>query len=832
MTGLIGFGRRVLTAQDSPSQAERLTGVLESYGFEVERCASGSDAAHRAMSEPFDLALLDVVLEGLTGYEVCGRIRKAFGFDFPVILLTSLDDPSNIIRGLEAGANHLLVKPYEEEQLLSRIESALAAPQAQHDIVPGGERRRPRPIETAFRGNSFTLNASTAHVLDYLVATFEDILYSRELLQKTLLVEAGAQESRRFLQSAMDALSGHIAILDENGVILAVNEAWRTFTRDNGYQDPAAGVGSSYLDVCEGATGADHESAVRAFEASMQVAAGARDHFHLEYCCRRPDQNRWFTLQVTRFKEADPPRVVVVHDEVTDRMIAEEALRQSEEEYRGLVQKAMYGIFKLNSVGKLLMVNPALVDMLGYDTEAELLAIDSVADVYVSPETRIDVLNKIELGEDAEVDGLTKDGRQLRLRVNGNSVGDTPDGGTVFQGFVQDITQHVIVEEQNRQAQRLEALGQLAGGVAHDFNNILSVIIGEAQLGMKRLDPDDSLHERLTVIKSAGERASGLTRQLLTFSRDQVVKPVVLDINALVTDVSSMLSRLIAEDVRLTITTQSRLGNVRADRGQIEQVLTNLVVNARDAMPRGGELTIRTTSVVPDDAFLATRPALEPQPYVVVAVTDTGTGIPEEVKARMFDPFFTTKGRHKGTGLGLATAYGLVKKMSGYIEVETELDAGTTMRVYLPVVDEVAAEANSEEDSPIRLGDETILVVEDDIRLRRVAVQLLEQHGYTVLSAGGGPHALEQLLAYGGDVHLLLTDVVMPDMGGREVAERVRALRPETKILYMSGYTDDHVLREKLSSGGISLLEKPFSAESLSGAVRHALDESTPARGG
>ncbi len=815
---------RILAVQDSPTQATRLKSILERHGYHVETCGTGEEALQRWTAEPCDLALLDVVLPDMTGYQVCGKIREARGVEVPVILLTSLDDPSNIIRGLEAGAKHLLVKPFEEEQLLSRIESALSGRDSHGDREPRQERRRPRQVETSFRGTTYTLTASPEHVLDYLVATFEDILYSRELLQKTILAEQAAQESRRFLQSAMDALSGLIAVLDENGVLLSVNKAWRTFARANGYEDPTAGVGSAYLDVCEEATGADRDTAVQAAEACRRVAVGEQSQFHLEYACGPAGQERWFTLHVTRFQEAEPARVVVVHHDISDRKSAEDGLRRSESEYRELVEKAMYGIYKSNVAGEFLMVNPALVEMLGYDSEKDLMSIGSAAELYAYPEERTQQLGKIGRGEDAEFEAVSKDGRKLTLRVSGSPVGVGPDGGTVFQGFVQDITQQVALEEQLRQAQRLEALGQLAGGVAHDFNNILSVIIGEAQLGMKRLEDDDPMRDRLTVIKAAGERAAGLTRQLLAFSRDQVVKPVVLDLNALVTDISSMLSRLIAEDIRLTIATQSRLGSVLVDKGQMEQVLTNLVVNARDAMPKGGELAIRTVAVSPDEAFLTTHPALTPQPYAVLEVEDTGTGITDEVRERMFDPFFTTKGRHKGTGLGLATAYGLVQKMDGHIEVDTELEVGTTMRIFLPVVDEEVAQAASVE-SALPLGTETVLLAEDDVRLRRIAVQLLEEHGYTVLSAEDGPHALEQLKAYDGAVHLLLTDVVMPNMGGREVAERVKEMRPDTKVLFMSGYTDDEVLRERLSTGDIAFLQKPFTAESLAVAVRTVLDD-------
>jgi len=535
----------------------------------------------------------------------------------------------------------------------------------------------------------------------------------------------------------------------------------------------------------------------------------------------------WFELSFVPIPEG----VAILSTDITERKRAEEAVRHSEVEYRGLVEHAAAGIYKTTREGKILRANPALVKMLGYDSEAELLALDSIADVYAHPERRPEAIERFERGEDVQVELKAKDGRILTALVNGRSQRDGPEGRTVFQGIIQDVTHQVALEDQFRQAQRLEAVGQLAGGVAHDFNNILSVIIVEAQLGLRHLDADHPVRERLAEIKAAGERATDLTRQLLAFARKQVVQPVVMNLNALVADISSMLSRLIAEDIELWIDTEEGLGNVLADKGQMEQVLTNLVVNARDAMTRGGQLTLRTWSTTPGADFLRTRPELTSGPHAVLEVQDTGEGISDEVKPRIFDPLFTTKKAGKGTGLGLATVYGIVKKMEGHIEVETEVDVGTTMRIYLPIVDrEESSKGAESEPPPLAGGHETVLVAEDDVRLRRIAVDLLEEHGYTVLSAGDGVDALEQLRTYEGEIHLLLTDIVMPNMGGRELVDRAREPRPGIKVLSMSGYTDgeEGTLQKSFGARGVFHLEKPFTAESLTMAVRRALDGAPP----
>ena len=471
------------------------------------------------------------------------------------------------------------------------------------------------------------------------------------------------------------------------------------------------------------------------------------------------------------------------------------------------------------------MANPALVEMLGYDSESDLLTQGSVQELYVDPEQRSDSLRKFEEMQEAEVEWRHKEGTTLLLRLSGKLVSDGPENDGVFQVMAEDVMERRILEEQLGQAQRLDALGQLAGGVAHDFNNILSVIIVEAQLGMRRLGDDDDLRGRLSEIMTAGDRAANLTKQLLEFSRNRIIDPTVLDLNRLISGMHAMLSRLISEDIELKVGLEKTLGNVLADAGQLEQIVANLVVNARDSMSEGGVISIRTAMQTPTAQFRVRYPSIQAEAVVVLEVQDSGSGIPDEVKARMFDPFFTTKERGKGTGLGLSTVYGIVQKMNGHIEVESELGVGTTMRVYLPVVDEIETEVESTEDSPLLTGTETVLVVEDDARVRLVVVQILEEHGYTVMSAEDGPRALQQLEAYEGDVHLLFTDVVMPTMGGRVLAEEVTKMRPEVGVLYMSGYTDDKILQQQLITREISFLPKPFTTESLTAAVRGVLDQ-------
>jgi signal transduction histidine kinase/CheY-like chemotaxis protein len=381
-------------------------------------------------------------------------------------------------------------------------------------------------------------------------------------------------------------------------------------------------------------------------------------------------------------------------------------------------------------------------------------------------------------------------------------------------------------EEQLRQSQKMEAVGQLAGGIAHDFNNLLTAITGYSELTLRRLQAEDPLYRNIVEIKKAGERAASLTRQLLAFSRKQVLQPKVLALNSIISDVEKMLSRLIGEDIELRTVLEPQIGNIKADPGQIEQVLLNLAVNARDAMPHGGKLTIETGNVYLDEGYADQHLAVNPGHYVMLSVSDTGTGMDEKTQARIFEPFFTTKEAGKGTGLGLSTVYGIVKQSGGNIWVYSEVGQGTSFKVYLPRVDEGAQDyKRSAEPEDALQGTEMILLAEDEEMVRKLAREVLEMYGYKVLEAANGGAALLICERHEEPIDLLITDVIMPEMGGRELATRLSQIRPEMKVLYMSGYTDDAIVHRGVLDEDANFIQKPFSPQTLASKVREVLGD-------
>ena len=502
--------------------------------------------------------------------------------------------------------------------------------------------------------------------------------------------------------------------------------------------------------------------------------------------------------------------------------------------FRLISENAADMIAVVDGNGKRLYNSPAYERILGYSQE-ELASTSALEQVHPDDRSRVE-----EAAREARAGGVGR-GIEYRMRhKNGtwrlmestaNTVRDAQGNVQTLIIVNRDITERRHLEEQFRQSQKMEAVGRLSGGVAHDFNNLLGVIIGYAEFLQERIETANPLRGSVEEILNAGKRAASLTRQLLAFSRQQVLDPKVLDLKVVVTDMEKLLRRLIGEDIELTTSLDPELGKVKADQGQLEQVVMNLAVNARDAMPQGGKLKIRVENTVLDQDYVRRYPyPVQPGPYVLLMVTDTGVGMDAETKARAFEPFFTTKEKGKGTGLGLSTVYGVVKQSGGYIDVESALGQGTTFKIFLPRVHEQArVERQHAEAPPKANGDEVILIAEDETSLRTLTSTTLELSGYKVLQAKDGLEALEVSRKYSGAIDLLLTDIVMPGMGGRALAEELGRERKDIRIVYMSGYTGQAVGSQGPVEPGSLYLHKPFTRQALTQKIREALDSQVPA---
>ncbi len=509
---------------------------------------------------------------------------------------------------------------------------------------------------------------------------------------------------------------------------------------------------------------------------------------------------------------------------------AERALRESEERYRRIIETANEGVWMLDVDLNTTFVNRRLGSMLGHDAHEmvgrpvlDFVHEDSRAGTWRNLDRRVTT----QTGQ-TEMRFKRKDGSELWALLEATPIRDAMDRYHGVLAMLMDITQRKRLEEQLRQAQKMEAIGSLAGGVAHDFNNLLSVVLSYTVMVLSSLKPGDPIRQDLEEVRKAGERAGELTRQLLAFSRQQMLEPTTLDLNQVVAGMERMLRRLVGEEIELSLLTSHTLGTTFADPGQIEQILMNLVVNARDAMPGGGKVAIETANVELDAAYAEAHHDVTPGPYVLLAVSDTGAGMDAATQVRIFEPFFTTKEKGKGTGLGLSTVFGIVRQSGGHVWVYSEPGRGTTFRIYLPRTSGTITRSARPPAPSTLNGTETILLVEDEDQVRAAMRAVLRRCGYNVLEAQNGGEAFLICEQYTAKIHLLLTDVVMPRMSGRQLAERLAPVRPEMSILYVSGYTESSVVHHGILDAGVAFLAKPITPDALARKVRAVLDAESP----
>jgi two-component system cell cycle sensor histidine kinase/response regulator CckA len=626
-------------------------------------------------------------------------------------------------------------------------------------------------------------------------------------------------EREELFRLISDNAADMIAVVDMDGNRIYNSQSYR---RVLGYDEDDLKSSSAFEQIHPD----DRERVRGAADEARRTGIGST----LEYRIRHKDGSLRVlesTASVIRTPAGEPQKLVIVNRDITERKKAAESLRQTESGFRSMVEDAPYGIFRCDSSGRLLSANPALQHMLGYEDCRELLKTNLVKDIFSNPSEFQRLKNLLEDEKefkDIAVELRRRDGTPITVRCRCRGIRDH-EGLPGFDVFAEDVTEKRILERQLQMAGKMEAVGRLSGGIAHDFNNLLGVIIGYGQLIKRKLDSGSPLREHAEEIEKAGQRAAALTRQLLAFSRQQVLRPAVLNLNDLVTDMVKMLPRLIGEDITVTTFMSPGLGMVKADQGQIEQVIMNLAVNARDAMPQGGQLRIETRNREIDLPYVRHHPGAKPGQYVMLAVIDSGMGIDAETLAHIFEPFFTTKDVGKGTGLGLATVYGVVKQSEGYIWVDSEPGNGSSFQIFLPKVEEEVSQAvDKEPASEVATGSETILLVEDSEPLRKLTKSFLESHGFQVLVAQHGEEAIRVEASHSGKIHLLVTDVVMPGINGTALAKELSSRQPKMKVLYISGYTDSFVAVHGVNETDMSLLNKPFTEDELIQRVREILD--------
>jgi len=657
-------------------------------------------------------------------------------------------------------------------------------------------------------------------------------------------VERALQESLRLISRAMQewestvhSLPQFVCLIDEQGNILRAN---RTVERWNLGQegtvkgqkihelfhphclDPACYLESFWTEARE------KLAAGRSLEREVEDK-GTRRYLYIQVGPIVPKKNIDDDEDTTKYG------AVVIHD-ITERKHAEEALRESEERYRNILANIEDGYFEVSLAGNFTFFNDSLCRILGFSKE-EMMSMNNRQ--YMDRETAKKVyqsFNEVYLTrqpcKDFNFEVIRKDGTRRTLEGSISSIMDAKGEPVGFRGITHDITERKKAEEEKksleerlRQSQKMEAIGRLAGGVAHDFNNLLTLIKGYSQFSLLQLKEEDPLRGNIEGIEKASERAADLVRRLLAFSRRQMMEMKVLDLNALLRDLDKMLRRVIGEDIELVNVFVDDLGRVKVDAGQIEQVILNLAVNARDAMPFGGRLVIETANVEQDEAGIRSHAGASPGRYVMLSVSDTGVGMDPEVKERIFEPFFTTKEVGKGTGLGLAMVYGIVQQSGGSIQVYSEPGQGATFKIYLPRVDEPLTEDwNGVIGQDLPFGRETILVVEDEEEVRSLSALVLNRQGYRVLEASNGNEALMICTQQKEPIHLILTDVVMPQMGGKELADKLKILRPEIKVLFTSGYVDGSIVHQGTPDPHTAFLQKPYSPSSLARKIREVLE--------
>jgi len=772
---------RVLIVDDELHNRQLLEVMLTPEGFLLDTATSGEEALEMVAKAPPDLILLDIMMPGLDGYQVAARIKSNRATsNIPVIMITALDDRNSRMFGLSAGAEDFLSKPINRGELCTRVRNLLR-----------------------------------------LKAFGDDHDHYSHMLQGELIARtADLREERDRAQRYLDTAGVILMALDKEGRITLVNR----------YACSTLGWTAEELlgrDWIETFVPAQIWGAVK--DKFRDLIGGELPLYETPIVTRSGVQRliEWRNT-VVRDETGGIAGSLSSGTDVTERTVAVEALRDTDERMRFALQNANVGIWDVDFATGIVGWSGILESQFGLQPGTFGGTLQAFVDL-VHPDdremVRTTMTQAIQSGSDFSYAhrAILPDGTIRWLSGAGRILLGEHGEAVRGVGIYQDISERRTLEAQNQQLQKMEAVGRLASGVAHDFNNVLTVIVGFCELVLADLGPDDARRADIVEIQKAGARGAGLTRQLLAFSRQQIIEPTRLDLNVVVVAMQAMLGPLIGKDVKIVVALRPDLALILADRGQIDQVVMNLALNARDAMPDGGTLTIETANVELDEHYAKVHAEVKPGAYVGLTITDTGTGMTPQVRARLFEPFFTTKESGKGTGLGMATVYGIVMRSGGSVGVYSEIGKGTAFKVYFPQADAVATAVDKPASPRLaHAGTPTVLVVEDEEGLRDLSKRLLQRHGYTVLVAHDAKEAL-RLFEENPSIDVLLTDVIMPGASGPELTRQLIEQRPGLRVIYMSGYTEESSAQQGVIKRGVAFLNKPFTSEALGMKVREVL---------
>jgi PAS domain S-box-containing protein len=797
---------KILIVDDEVQLKNALVEALASQSFEVRGFTSGPEVIEALREEDFDLLLSDLMMPGMNGIDL---VKAALEIDphLVAIIMTGQGTIQTAVDAMKVGAFDYVLKPFRLRSLMPVITRAIDTRRLRRENL---QLRETVAIYELSRTIASTLDPQT--VINKLA---DAALQQTDADEVSILLPT---KDGKELYVAAVAGQNRTSLLGERVPLKESISGWVT-------RELIPLILNGEVNDARFRALWSHPEISSAIAVPMQLANKLIGTININAINRpRPfTLGQMKALTILASTGAAALESASLYSQVW----------KAEENYRAIFENAYDIIYTHDLDGRYTSVNKAVEQITGYTTE-EALSLNLAQTI--TPECldkAWEMLRRKLAGERVtayEVEIIAKDGHRVTVEVNTKLM--FQDGVPVgVQGIARDITERKRMEEalraseeQLRQSQKLEAIGQLAGGVAHDFNNLLTAINGYSSLALRRLDEAHPIRSYLEEIKRAGDRAANLTRQLLAFGRKQMLQPLALNLNDIVADMNKMLRRLIGEDIHLEASLDPTLQRVKADPGQIEQVLVNLVVNARDAMPKGGNLTIETANIDLDQDYASKHVDVAPGKYVMLAVSDTGCGMDENTKSRIFEPFFTTKEKDKGTGLGLSTVYGIVKQSGGNIWVYSEAGRGSTFKIYLPRAEQPAStvQANSAEAFE-EAASETVLLVEDNAMVRTVAREILEAGGYRVLETDGCDEALRCYKEHAKSIDLLLTDVVMPQMSGKVLADRLSAVCPDLKVLFMSGYTDEAIVRHGVLDSGVAFIQKPFAPAALLKKVHEVL---------